>query len=58
MSETRCDLACIFFNVLLEVHHPVQVDANVLWSLLKHQSFVIDKHVQFPFSSSVTVGLV
>ena len=50
MSET---LACHLFNVLLEVQHPVQAHAKVRWSLLKHQAFVIDKHVQFPFSFSV-----
>ena len=42
-----------FFNVLLEVQHPVQAHTKVLRSLLKHQAFVIDKHAQFPFSFSV-----
>ena len=39
--------------MLLEVKHPVPSHAKVLWSLLKHQAFVIDKHVQFQFSFSV-----
>ena len=39
--------------MLLEVQHPVQAHAKVIWSLLNHQAFVIDKHVQFPFSFSV-----
>ena len=46
-------LSCYFFKVLLEVQHPVPAHAKVLWSLLKHQAFVVDKHVQFPFSFSV-----
>ena len=51
--DSRCNLSCYFFKVLLEVQHPVQAHAKVLWSLLKHQAFVVDKHVQFPFSFSV-----
>ena len=50
---SRCNLSCHFFKVLFEVQHPVQAHANELWSLLKHQVFAIDKHVQFPFSLSV-----
>ena len=52
ISETLY-VTCHFFKVLLEVQHPVQAHAKILWSLLKHQALVIDKHVQFPFSSSV-----
>ena len=54
--DSGCNFSCHFFKVLLEVQHPVQAvqaHAKVLWSLLKHQAFVIDKHVQFPFSFSV-----
>ena len=47
------DLACHFFKVLLEVQHLVQAHTKVLWSLLKHQALVVDKHVQVPFSLSV-----
>ena len=39
--------------MLLEVQNPVQAQPKVLWGLLKHQAFVINKHVQFPFSFSV-----
>ena len=39
--------------MLLEVQHPVQAQAKVLWSLLKYQTLVIDKRVQLPFSLSV-----
>ena len=52
-SATRCNLSCYFFKVLREFQHPVQAHTNVLWSLLKHQAFVVDKHAQFPFSFSV-----
>ena len=55
--DSGCNSSCHFFNVLLEVQHPVQAHAKVLWSLLKHQAFVIDKHVQFPFSFSVVTSL-
>ena len=51
--DSGCNFSCHFFKVLLEVQHPVQAHAKVLWSLLKYQAFVIDKHVQFPFSFSV-----
>ena len=51
--DSGCNFSCHFFNVLLEVQHPVQEHAKVLWSLLKHQAFVVDKHVQFPLSFSV-----
>ena len=53
MNQNRCDLSCHIFKVLLEVQHPVQAHAKVLWSLLKHQALAIGKHVQFPFSFSV-----
>ena len=48
--DSGCNFSCHFVKVLLEVQHPVQAHAKVLWSLLKHQAFVIDKHVQFPLS--------
>ena len=51
--DSGCNFSCHFFKVLLEVQHPDQAHAKVLWSLLKHQAFVSDKHVQFPFSLSV-----
>ena len=53
--DSGCNLSCHFFKMLLEVQHPVQAHAKVLWSVLKQQAFVIDKHVQFPFSFSVIV---
>ena len=51
--DSRCNLSRYFFKALLEVRHPVQPHAKVLWGLLKHQAFVVVKHVQFPFSFSV-----
>ena len=54
MSETLdVTFPATFSRGCLEVQHPVQTHAKVLWSLLKHQALVIDKHVQFPFSFSI-----
>ena len=51
--DSRCNLSCHFFKVLLEVQHPAQAHAMVLWRLLKQHALVIDNT-----SSSRVVSLL